>query len=133
MCLTKQCIVCLDSIRGAAKQREINAIKPSGGRPKKKCPIKVCGAERVWLARHMRIVHNWSDEKAREVLAFSNGRKEYTWRNGPPVRRKATKKSDKKSTKKYPDYHKRKRCPFENCYSVPLRLGEHLKKSSLKR
>ena len=85
--------------------------KAAEKRNKSSCPALACKAEVVHLPRHMRNVHKWTKEAASKVLLKYNIRKR--------------KLADDKKRK---DYHRRRRCPMNDCHSIVFRLPAHLRK-----
>ena len=69
----------------------------------------------------MRNVHNWSPNKARNVVAETARRKSYTWSGKPPVRAKDV------GGKKLRADTRRKRRPVDGCYAVIRKVAEHLR------
>ena len=86
------------------------------------------------LPRHIRLVHAWSPRKSKKVNSIFQTRKQYTWKNGPPVRKNKKKvddektldKKDNEEENKKQNYHKKYRCSYEGCYAVVSRLSQHM-------
>ena len=75
----------------------------------------------------MRIVHKWSNERAKNVCTLYNLRKKYEWHVEKPVRQKASKKHDIATKKpKKGDYHVVKLCPVVGCLSTTVKISRHL-------
>ena len=78
------------------------------------------------LPRHMRLVHKWPSVRTKVVNAMFDTRKKYTWKNGPPERKRKLQEK-KTSNKTVPDYHKKRKCGVPNCYSITKRYDAHLR------
>ena len=105
----------VEQVDGAEKVEPTVATEEKGkvrSRAKHKCPFTSCNKEVVHLPRHMRQVHNWSQDRASGVLAAFDIRK-------PRSPRKL--KEGKKSR-----VYKRRMCPVVNCNSVVKKIHNHL-------
>ena len=83
-------------------------------RQKTKCPVKGCNVARYNLPRHMRKIHQWSDNEAKNVKSLYGLRKEYRFH------------CKDKSVQKVSHFHKH--CPIYGCRSVVINMSQHLQK-----
>jgi site-specific recombinase XerD len=84
-------------------------------RSKKQCPVPKCNAVVTHLPRHLKNVHHWKQERARNALQVFNLRKQYEF-----VHERSMPKEKK------PDYHHPRLCPVDNCHAVVKRISTHL-------
>jgi site-specific recombinase XerD len=106
------------------KEKCVEKKSTDGSRRKVSCPLLACKAKVVHLPRHMRNVHKWTSEAASKVLLKFNIRKKKN------KRKKEKGDDDEKSSKKakHKDYHRRRRCPINDCHTIVFRLSAHLQK-----
>ena len=84
-------------------------------RQKTKCPIKGCNVARYYLPRHMRKIHQWNNNEAKNVKNLYGLKKEY-------------KCHCKEKKKKSLEGHFHKHCLIYGCRSVVINMSRHLQK-----
>lgn len=80
-------------------------------RESKICPV--CKKANLWLKRHLISVHEWSEDRARNVISEFKLRKNYE-------------RKQEVSKPLFQDYRKEKKCPVIGCFYEGKRLSVHL-------
>ena len=92
-------------------------------RQPKKCPVPQCHRKQTNLSRHLRQIHGWTTETARNACQNYGLRKKYTFADPEKEMNRKNTGKDKKAMK---DYHRSRRCPVDGCCAYVVRLGPHL-------
>ena len=100
--------------KGSSSSRKKDPLKREG----RQCPLKGCKSKVIHLPRHLRDVHQWTKEKAKNANSRFGLRESF--KTKPVI------KSESSETKRK-DYHRHRPCPIPGCTSVVKRLSSHLK------
>lgn len=81
-----------------------------------RCPLKGCKSKVIHLPWHLRKVHKWTRERAKNTTSCFGVRKSFFPK---PVQPEVSVQQKK-------DYHRHRPCPIAGCHSVVKRLPNHI-------
>ena len=102
-----------NQIHGVVEEK----VKTPAKRIARRCPLKGCKSKVIHLPRHLREVHKWTRERAKNATSSFGVRKSFFPK---PVQPEVSVQQKKK------DYHRHRPCPIAGCHSVVKRLPNHI-------
>ena len=92
-------------------------FKTPAKRIARRCPLKGCKSKVIHLPRHLREVHKWIRERAKNATSSFGVRKSFFPK---PVQSEVSVRQKKK------DNHRHRPCPIAGCHSEVKRLPKHI-------